>query len=158
MKDVYEVFDESGKVIEKRNSWQTGVYSSHNIFRKKENDWKIVYLSRNPGTKSGKIIWRIEIPDEKCLEVFKLSAKTETFENGNIKWTIIGKSKDDTKVLDVENSKNFETKHLNNSKEIDIVAELSGGNGENAWQHAQLFRQSLNNPNDCSMLISLIFA
>lgn len=105
----------------------------------------------------GKITWRIKLPSDKYLENFKLSAINETFENGNIKWSVIGKSMDTIKKIEMENCKNFETKSLNNSNEINIIAELTGGNGDNAWQHAQLFRQNLNDPVNCSMTISLIF-
>lgn len=42
---------------------------------------------------------------------------------------------------------------LSGSSEITLIAELSGGEGETSWQHAQLFRQSLKQTDEHSFEI-----
>lgn len=44
---------------------------------------------------------------------------------------------------------------LMGSAEVVVEAELSGGDGEEAWQHAQLFRQSLKDTEATSFEILL---
>lgn len=42
----------------------------------------------------------------------------------------------------------FETNDLSGETEITLKAELSGGEGDVAWQHAQLFRKPTNAPSE----------
>lgn len=42
---------------------------------------------------------------------------------------------------------------ISNTTNVTLEAELSGGDGNIAWQHAQLFRQSLKDIEDCFEII-----
>lgn len=42
---------------------------------------------------------------------------------------------------------------LSGSSELVLEAELAGGEGESSWQHSQLFRRSLNEPEESSLEI-----
>lgn len=44
-----------------------------------------------------------------------------------------------------------------NSKQLILEAELAGGRGDVAWQHSQLFRQSLNDTKEYPFSITLTF-
>lgn len=46
------------------------------------------------------------------------------------------------------------TNLLEGRKSFEIVTRLSGGRGDVAWQHAQLFRQSLNS-NDYNFVVNI---
>lgn len=46
------------------------------------------------------------------------------------------------------------TSALEGAREFEIVARLSGGRGTVAWQHAQLFRQSLD-ANDYDFVVNV---
>lgn len=49
----------------------------------------------------------------------------------------------------------FETDEFDGSRSFTLTAELSGGNGDNAWQHAQLFRQEMSDTNSYPLKISV---
>jgi peptide-N4-(N-acetyl-beta-glucosaminyl)asparagine amidase len=47
---------------------------------------------------------------------------------------------------------------LDGEEEITVTADLSGGTGENAWQHTQLFRQSNTDLDFCPFEVKVYFS
>ena len=131
------------------------------IFRKVETDWKMSYLARSPGQTTGRITWHLETADPKVtIRSFKISATCATFHGANVRWKVTGshfkdKEKEEV-VLPFENCENFETHKLSGATKVKVTAELAGGMDEDAWQHAQIFRQSLNKPEEASMVLTII--
>lgn len=154
--------DEEGTLFEKLEGWREGTVKTKGIFRNVENDWKMVYVSRSPGVPLGSITWCFELcdKDEKNeITSFKLSSTTATFQGASIKWKIQGIMSDDKSVtLTLENSKPISTSALKHAKTVIVTAELSGGSGDVAWQHAQLFRHSLTASDECSLSMSFDFS
>lgn len=127
------------------------------IFRKVEIDWKMVYLARSPQAKRGRVKWTFEITSsESCLETFALKAKSEVFQGARVSWEIEATFDDDkTVVIAVPNCDSFHTEEVREAVRLNVIATLSDGQGQEAWQHAQLFRQSLANTEEPSMIINI---
>jgi peptide-N4-(N-acetyl-beta-glucosaminyl)asparagine amidase len=130
-KNRYERFI-AATIIESADDWKTWEYQSESIFRKVENDHKMAYLSRTEDAENGSIEWKFDFGAS--VKSIDLKFDTKTFESGHIRVNfldsrgrIVG-SKDD----------------LIGSNGFSIIVNLSGGNGDCAWQHAQLFRENLN--------------
>ncbi|XP_040208947.1 peptide-N(4)-(N-acetyl-beta-glucosaminyl)asparagine amidase isoform X1 [Rana temporaria] len=121
--------------------WENGAWVNESIHRKVENDWKMVYLARKEGTTLAKIGWKVECAST-GLRVKSISVRTssQTYESGSINWKLYSA---DTQV-DVNPDKNLcSYPDFLNATEVVLEAELSGGEGSCAWQHTQLFRESL---------------
>ncbi|XP_015116547.1 peptide-N(4)-(N-acetyl-beta-glucosaminyl)asparagine amidase [Diachasma alloeum] len=159
VKDYYEIQDEEGKLFEKLEGWREGTSKTKGIFRNVEHDWQMVYVSRSPGVHLGSITWSFEVGDktEKVqIKSFKISSTTATFQGASIRWKIQGITQQNKSItLTLDNSKPMSTSVFKDAKVINVTAELSGGSGEVAWQHAQLFRHSLDDIDECSLSISL---
>lgn len=81
-------------------------------------------------TDNAEIIWKFNLSNTNLkVKYYKLIFETKTFGDGKI----------DVSVTTSDGRTNIE-----DAKEFQIVAKLSGGKGDVAWQHTQLFRQSLN--------------
>ncbi|XP_018425568.1 PREDICTED: peptide-N(4)-(N-acetyl-beta-glucosaminyl)asparagine amidase [Nanorana parkeri] len=133
--------------------WENGAWINESMFRKVENDWKMVYLARREGTSSAKIGWKVECASA-GLKVESISVRTssETFHSGTIKWKL---HSTETQV-DVNPDKNlYSYPEFVNAPEVVLEAELCGGEGSSAWQHTQLFRESMtNNENTMEMIVT----
>ncbi|XP_011310737.1 peptide-N(4)-(N-acetyl-beta-glucosaminyl)asparagine amidase [Fopius arisanus] len=158
VKDYYEIQDEEGKLFEKLEGWREGTAKAKGLFRNVENDWQMVYVCRSPGVDLGSITWSFEICDkseEFQIECFKISSTTALFHGASIKWKIQGITQQNkTITITLDNSKPMSTSALKDAKRINIIADLSGGSGDAYWQHAQLFRHSLDDIDECSLSIS----
>ncbi|XP_058793997.1 peptide-N(4)-(N-acetyl-beta-glucosaminyl)asparagine amidase [Phymastichus coffea] len=150
--DTYTTINIATKeTLETRQKWQKGVeHVDGNIFRKEELDWKMVYLARSPGFEFGKITWTLMVTENSkaYIKSVKLQAQATTFSGAVIQWQVegffAGKTIEKRKVLAVDDCQNFETVDLWGAVKISVSAILTGDTGDLSWQHAQLFRQSLN--------------
>ncbi|KAK9872461.1 hypothetical protein WA026_017929 [Henosepilachna vigintioctopunctata] len=121
--DKYIIY---GDEVNSFNSWHRGVYSQSNIMRKEEHDWKQVYLCRTESAKTGYIAWNFKLIKSRIIRM-RLRMLRKVFENGVVT----------VKLTDGI----LETDDFDGCTSLLIEACLTGGLGNEAWQHAQLFRQ-----------------
>ncbi|XP_014365605.2 peptide-N(4)-(N-acetyl-beta-glucosaminyl)asparagine amidase [Papilio machaon] len=138
-KDEYRVFCDGNKenVID---SFLEGAYKSEYIFRKVEKDWKQVYLARNEREEKGLISWKLEVEyDDLVLQDLVLLVRATTFEDGQVRCFVQFDSEPPQDVT-LDGPSKFKREF----KKVVVSCELSGGSGDNKYQHAQLFRQPIN--------------
>lgn len=121
--------------------WDQCVWSRTSVCRKVEEDWQMVYLARTEGSSSGKVSWKFDFSSAGMkVSSVSISAKSETFHSGSVCWTLQAGERTaaftgDGKMQDLPS--------VSGCSEFIIEAGLSGGEEETAWQHSQIFRQSL---------------
>jgi len=136
--DCYIRVKDEGKEMQ---GWQAGVYECKGMFRKVENDWKMTYLAREEGRNESSLSWKFDFQGSGLkIDFVKMFLKTDTFEDGVVEWKLCGGDK----CIQLPKGEScFRTAEFRGDTEITLHANLSRGKGENAWQHTQLFRQSL---------------
>lgn len=125
--------------------WISGVFHSENVFRKVETDWQMVYLAREEGESMGSVSWRFQAGDHLRLTNIKLRARTATYENGSIHWSVQYDDQE-TRVpvhLDENGGMVFLDGHNCSYHTVVVRAVLRDGRGDVAWQHAQLCRSPI---------------
>ena len=121
--------------------WQKGVKEAENIFRKVEHDWNMVYLARAEGTNKASITWALDLSKTNLsVKTVELLVNSKTYENGRIIWQLCGANQCILPMPGVT----LNSEQMNGSKELKVSAMLSGGKGDVAWQHTQLFRTEMN--------------
>ncbi|XP_076986084.1 peptide-N(4)-(N-acetyl-beta-glucosaminyl)asparagine amidase isoform X2 [Tamandua tetradactyla] len=153
VKDRYVRVSNNNQTI---SGWENGVWKMESIFRKVETDWNMVYLARRAGSSSAYISWKFECGSV-GLKVDSISIKTssQTFQTGTIQW----KLRSDTAQVELTGDKNLHSYHdFSGATEVILEAELSKGDGDVAWQHTQLFRQSLNDHEENCLEIIIKFS
>ncbi|CAH0551290.1 unnamed protein product [Brassicogethes aeneus] len=141
--DSYEYLCDN-KALKKTDKWTSGIYFMKDVFRKEEKDWKQVYLCRKDGSDTGVISWKFELTNKKIIDKVDLNFDYSVFESGEVKLQIIA----DNIHIDIQKGKtNFEIPELSGQTCFTITATMSGGKGDHKWQHAQLFRQPIDNEN-----------
>ena len=137
----------AGDNHEKLEGWQQGVKEAENIFRKIEHDWDMVYLARKEGTTKASIAWSLDLSKTNLsVKTVELLVHSKTYENGRVIWQLCGEAQCILPMPGVT----LNTEQMNGSKELKVSAMLSGGKGDVAWQHAQVFRTEMAKNGDCA--------
>lgn len=158
---MYKITDNNGTVLTEVSGWQYGTKEFEGgMFRKVEHDWKMTYLSRSPGTICGKIKWCFVVANPNLyLKTFHLQATTKIFHEANVSWNVDAifddASENKSLVLPFGDVSNYRTNQLKGATKLILTVTVSGGEGDCAWQHAQIFRQSLENEDDRSLVIDI---
>lgn len=160
IKIFYDVSKDSYQFGKTRLSgWKTGVWSYDRIFRKVEQDWQMAYLSRTDGStthQEGVIEWSIDWSQlNRSWKQIVINLMSTCFHDAEIQFTLI--VQDDITLPLITN----QTNHVERDQvpldcnSVILRARLIGGEGQMAWQHAQLFRQSLQTTNSFGLQISI---
>ncbi|XP_077363448.1 peptide-N(4)-(N-acetyl-beta-glucosaminyl)asparagine amidase isoform X2 [Festucalex cinctus] len=121
--------------------WDRCVWSKESVFRKVENDWQKVYIACIEGSSKGHISWRFNFtPAKLSVKSVAIRASSQTFNFGVVNW-LLQSGMITTEFSGDGSMHSFQS--VNRSSEFTVTAQLSGGEGDASWQHAQLFRQSL---------------
>ncbi|XP_050794362.1 peptide-N(4)-(N-acetyl-beta-glucosaminyl)asparagine amidase isoform X1 [Gopherus flavomarginatus] len=141
---------------EKITGWDKGVWKTESLWRKVETDWKMVYLARKEGSSSAYICWKFECGSVGLkIENISIRTNSQTFHSGRIRWRL----RSNIAEVDLTGDKILRSySDFSDATEVILEAELSGGDGDIAWQHTQLFRESLSNygENCLEIIIKLI--
>lgn len=123
--------------------WQAGTFQAENIMRKVENDWMQAYLARTQGSTSASLSWTFEVFSF-GVEVRHAVVCLEgtTFASGSVSWVVCGDNGASVRFPS-STSGRVDVPELEGSSMVIVTAELAGGDGDAAWQHSQLCRQSL---------------
>ncbi|XP_061884782.1 peptide-N(4)-(N-acetyl-beta-glucosaminyl)asparagine amidase isoform X1 [Entelurus aequoreus] len=137
-KDQYCRVSNDSEVL---RSWEGCVWEKESVFRKVEDDWQMVYIARTEGSSAGQISWKFDFaPSELTIKSVSIKASSQTFNSGKVSWLLQSGL---TKAHLVGDGSMQSFQSLKGSSELIVTAQLSGGDGDTAWQHSQLFRQSL---------------
>lgn len=135
-KDVYERYSYINfktEIIQTFKTWQSCAYRWENIFRKEERDWKMTYLARDEDAETAEIEWKFDFSDYQLkIKNARLKLDTCTYENGLIEVQTLHKGAILESIESVQGLDSFS-----------ICVKLRGGKGDCAWQHTQLFRQTV---------------
>ena len=134
------------------SGWASMASEVVDLFKKEELDWKMAYLARKDGLRSGKIIWTIDLSNSNyVVKSVELLVRSKVYENGKILWELFG----DSITCIASPGFMLKSEELSGSKNLTLKATLSGGKGDIAWQHTQLFRTAFDK-NDDSVQFRLI--
>nr|KAF6335546.1 N-glycanase 1 [Pipistrellus kuhlii] len=138
------------------SGWENGVWKMESIFRKVETDWNMVYLARKEGSSHAQISWKFECGSVGLkLDSITVRTSSQTFQTGTIQW----KLRSDTAQVELSGDKILRSYHdFSGATEVILEAELSRGDGDVAWQHTQLFRQSLKDQEENCLEIIIKFS
>ncbi|XP_010356309.1 peptide-N(4)-(N-acetyl-beta-glucosaminyl)asparagine amidase isoform X2 [Rhinopithecus roxellana] len=153
VKDRYIRVSNNNQTI---SGWENGVWKMESIFRKVETDWHMVYLARKEGSSFAYVSWKFECGSV-GLKIDSISIRTtsQTFQTGTIEW----KLRSDTARVELTGDNNLHSyADFSGATEVILEAELSRGDGDVAWQHTQLFRQSLNDHEENCLEIIIKFS
>ena len=127
--------------------------------RKEENDWNMAYLCRWEGSDSAWIEWKFDFGElggwRWCFSLrvlyfryfpatpasLSFRAASKTYETGTVNFTITS-SKSDLAPYTQSPQLQLLSSDVSGTQ-VTVRADLSGGNGNVAWQHAQLFRDKI---------------
>ncbi|CAK6435699.1 unnamed protein product [Pipistrellus nathusii] len=153
VKDHYVRVSNNNQII---SGWENGVWKMESIFRKVETDWNMVYLARKEGSSHAHISWKFDCGSVGLkLDSITVRTSSQTFQTGTIQW----KLRSDTAQVELSGDKILRSYHdFSGATEVILEAELSRGDGDVAWQHTQLFRQSLKDQEENCLEIIIKFS
>lgn len=114
------------------------------VHRKVEHDWKMSYLCRREGTNSADFSWKFSFGGQKVKRAFISLGEFALYGSGKAMATVCGG--DLCNMLEKDNK--IELTDLQGTEYLELSVNLRGGDGDVAWQHAQLFRGSLSEPQE----------
>lgn len=116
----------------------------------------MVYLARREGSSSAYISWKFECGSVGLkLNSISIRTSSQTFQTGEIQW----KLRSDTAQVELRGDGILRSyDDFSGATEVILEAELSRGDGVVAWQHTQLFRQSLNDHEENCLEIIMKFS
>jgi len=128
---------------EYESCWESFVTRSKHVIRKEELDWKQCYICRSSKSPNGlgKITWSVQLPEHFHVDQLKIKVNSTTFDTGKVMWLLTSEKKCD--VITPGETSDYHKRYAG-SKQISVRAVMSGGDGTEAWQKAQLFREKLN--------------
>ncbi|XP_055327506.1 peptide-N(4)-(N-acetyl-beta-glucosaminyl)asparagine amidase-like [Paramacrobiotus metropolitanus] len=122
--------------------WRSLVYAEQNIQQKVEHDHQMSYLARKENGVFGRIEWRFDSTEAgKRIKRLHVKFPWKLYEDGQVHAYIATERGENIPLKDSDRSQ--EISGVVGLQRFSIIAELSRGQGEHAWQHAQLFRQNL---------------
>ena len=135
------------------SGWQSLVNETLWVFRKEEHDWKMVYLARTEGREVGRVVWKFDLSSQNvCIDRVEIVVESSCFESGHVQWTL---SDTQSHCVAVDEGRRQVFDVFSGSTDLRLSAELTGGHGPTAWQHAQLFRQSLTDTHHHPLVVVL---
>jgi peptide-N4-(N-acetyl-beta-glucosaminyl)asparagine amidase len=132
---------------ESLKSWSSLAYAYSNIQIKIENDWKMCYLARTEGSKESFIEWAFDFSEKIKVKELRLKFKADCFESGEIKCSILNDESVTVVQMSSLNGDYNIIKNISDLSKFKLRVDMSKGNGSNAFQHTQLFRQKLDDIN-----------
>ncbi|XP_021941352.1 peptide-N(4)-(N-acetyl-beta-glucosaminyl)asparagine amidase isoform X2 [Zootermopsis nevadensis] len=128
--------------MEELEGWENGTFHVKYVFRKEEKDWKMTYLSRTKDSDEGIVTWKFDLTDSGVVvDSVRIQCSTWLRDTGRV---LLKMCALEMCTLVPGDSKVFETTDFQGCSQLEFTAQLRGGTGECAWQHAQLFRQNIN--------------
>ncbi|KAI6222060.1 Thioredoxin and Transglutaminase domain containing protein [Aphelenchoides besseyi] len=129
------------------------LHECSNVQRKVERDWKMAYVCRTEGSKSSDFSWKIKFGDLKAKTAKISIGEFSLFHGGKATATVCGGDLCNM----IEKNGDVEINELGSAEYIEISINLRGGDGDNAFQHSQLFRTSLTGPSSSNLRIEITF-
>lgn len=128
----------------------------------------MVYLARIEDTDLAEIEWKFNFSDRSLIvKDVSLRFQTSVYENGRIDVSILHNGEWNDSFGCLRQTSNgvrfFAGKQLPDIQSVrgldsfSIVAKLSGGIGDCAWQHTQLFRQSIAAKDEYPFELNIVF-
>ena len=142
----------------KKNGWIDRVNSCSNVQRKVERDWKMTYLSRKYLNSDGIIAWSFQFKPQLAqsyrFHQIQIQCPSTTFDQHakvRCQLQIVNQQPIDLQQNNLHSNSMFEYTFNGNDESIEdcrlifkiILSSTNDNNDENAWQKAQLFRQSI---------------
>merc|ERR1712098_330364 len=101
----------------------------------------------------GIVSWKFSLSQGVTVGKVEVLVGSTTFSTGRVVWTLCGGSS----CLLPQPGVRLQTEQLSGSQELTLTAALSGGEGDCAWQHTQLFRCPRNSAEGEPQLLVKIF-
>ena len=152
VRDSYSTTNTAGG---EREGWSAGVWRSQNIQRKVETDWNMVYLARLEGSardQQGEVEWVVKMREGEVVDRVVLRLESTVYQGASVRWQLCGGDI----CLMPRSGAELDTNQLAGATRISLQATLVGGEGDNAWQHTQLFRSSRTEENQPVAKFSLV--
>lgn len=128
-----------GEEVEGTPGWSRLAWEARGLQRKVEADWGRVYLCRCEGEDEGSVEWRVRLAAGWVCAAVHVQCPSTEFASGSVVWQLVA---DDGRLSELVPSDSWQlrTERMAGSRQLKLMARLRGGDGENAFQHAQLVR------------------